>query len=339
VKQETNAGGWPTLILRREVLALLGSAAVGWPVVTRAQQPPLPVIGFVNSASPKSYERPLAAYLKGLSEAGYVDGHNVVIEYRWADGKYEQLPVFVADFVQRKVDVIAATSTPGAIAAKAATTTIPVVFTSSDNPVMLGLVASLRRPGGNVTGATQLNVEVAPKRLELMHELLPAATNIGLLVNPSSPLADPVIRNVSAAATSLGLTLHVLRAKSEEEIAAAFASLAQLRVEALVIGSDVFFTSRSEEIAQLAIRNRLPTVFQYPEFTTVGGLISYGGDIGESYRMAGLYTGRILKGEKPANLPVQQVTQVELIINLKTAKTLGITFPLSILGRADEVIE
>jgi putative ABC transport system substrate-binding protein len=297
------------------------------------------VIGFVNAASPQGYARPLSAFLKGLGEAGYVEGQNVVIEYRWAEGQYDRLPSFVADLVERKVDVLAATSTPAAIAARAATTTIPIVFTTSGDPVRLGFVASLSRPGGNITGASQLNVEVAPKRLELIHEVIPSATNIGLLLNPTDPLAEPVSAELSAAATGLGLKLHVLHAKSEQDFSALFENLARRRAEALVIGTDVFFNSHSEELAGLTLRHHLPAIYQYREFTGGGGLMSFGGSIAESYRLAGVYTGRILKGEKPANLPVQQVTKVELVINLKTARALDITFPISMLGRADEVIE
>jgi putative ABC transport system substrate-binding protein len=324
---------------RRQFITLFGGATLAWPLAARAQQPKMPVIGFVNSASRQGYARPLSAFLKGLGETGYVEGHNVAIEYRWGDGHYDRLPSFVADLVQRKVNVLAATSTPAAIAARAAMTTIPIVFTTSGDPVKLGLVDSLSRPGGNVTGASQLNVEVAPKRLELMHELIPAATSISLLVNPTNPLAEPVSKELSSAAAALGLKLQIVRAKSEQDFGTLFENLAQLRTEALVIGTDVFFNSRSEHIAALALRYHIPAIYQYHEFTDGGGLMSFGGSIEESYRLAGIYTGRILKGEKPADLPVQEVTKVELYINLKTAKTLGITFPLSMLGRADEVIE
>jgi putative ABC transport system substrate-binding protein len=324
---------------RREVITLLGGAAVAWPVAARAQQAAMPVIGFVNAGSPKGYARPLAAFVKGLGETGYVEGHNVAIEYRWAEGQYDRLPAFVADFVRRKVNLIAGTSTQGALAAKAASSSIPIVFTTSGDPVQLGFVTSLSRPDGNITGAAQLNVEVAPKRLELMHEVLPTAANIGLLVNPTSPSAEPVSQGLQAAAATLRLKLHVLNASSEQDFATVFATLSQLQVEALVIGPDTFFTSRSEELAAFAVRHRMPAIYQYPEFTAAGGLMSYGGTITESYRLAGIYAGRILKGEKPADLPVQQVTKVELILNLKAAKALGITFPLALIGRADEVIE
>ena len=323
---------------RRDFITLIGGAAAAWPLAARAQQAAMPVIGFVNAGSPKGYARPLSAFLKGLGQAGYVEGRNVTIEYRWAEGQYDRLPAFVADFVQRKVNVIAGTSTQGGLAAKAAAATIPVVFTTSGDPVRLGFVTSLSRPDGNITGAAQLNVEVAPKRLELIREVLPSAVNVALLTNPTSPLTEPLLRGLRTAAAALRLKLHVLQASSEQDLITAFAALAQLRADALVIGTDSFFTSRSEDLAALAVRHRVPAIYQYPEFTIAGGLMSYGGTITESYRLAGIYVGRILKGEKPADLPVQ-VTKVELIVNLKSAKALGITFPLSVLGRADEVIE
>jgi ABC-type uncharacterized transport system substrate-binding protein len=331
---------WMEFLRRRHAfISLIVSAAAAWPFAAGAQQPAMPVVGFLNGGSPKAYARPLSAFLKGLAETGYVEGRNVAIEYRWAEGQYDRLPAFAADFVTRKVNVIAGTSTQGGLAAKAVTSTIPVVFTTSGDPVQLGLVSSLSRPDGNVTGASQLNVEVAPKRLELMHEVLPAAANFALLINPTSSLAGRVSRDLQAAADSRRLKLHILNASSERDFAAVFATLAQLRADALVIGTDTFFTSRSEELATLVVRQRVPAIYQYPEFTTAGGLMSYGGTITESYRLAGIYAGRILKGEKPGDLPVQQVTKVELIINLKSAKALGITFPISLLGRADEVIE
>jgi putative tryptophan/tyrosine transport system substrate-binding protein len=323
---------------RREFMALLGGAAA-WPLAAQAQQPAMPVIGFVNSGSPKGYARPLSAFLKGLAETGHVEGRNVAIEYRWAEGQYDRLPAFVADFVHRKVNLIAGTSTQGGLAAKAVTSTIPVVFTTSGDPVRLGLVNSMSRPDGNVTGASQLNVEVAPKRLELMRELLPDAANLALLVNPTSPIAGSLSHDLQAAAAALRFKLHVVKATGERDFAAVFATLAQLRADALVIQPDTFFTSRSEEIAALTVHHRMPAIYQYPEFTAAGGLMSYGGNITESYRLAGIYAGRILKGEKPADLPVQQVTKVELIVNLKTARALGITVPLPLSGRADEVIE
>jgi putative ABC transport system substrate-binding protein len=322
---------------RREFITLLGGAAT-WPLAARAQQPAMPVIGFLNSASPGPYP-PLSAFLKGLNDRGFVEGRNVAIEYRWAEGHYERLPALIADLVQRNVSVIAATSTPAAVAAKAANTTIPIVFTTSGDPVQLGFVSSLSQPGGNLTGATQLNVEVSAKRLELMHEALPIATNFALLVNPPGPNTKAELGDYNAAATALGLTLHVLRASSEQDLGSVFESLSQLKTEALVIGSDPFFSRYIEKIAELALRYRMPAIYQYAEFTTAGGLMSYGGNVGESYHIAGVYVGRILNGEKPANLPVQQVTKVELIVNLKTAKALGITVPSQIVARADEIID
>ena len=299
----------------------------------------MPVIGFLNSASPDGYAVPVRAFRQGLKDIGYVEGQNVAIEYRWAEGQYDRLPALAADLVRRQVTAIAATSTPAALTAKAATTTIPIVFTTASDPMRLGLVASLSRPGGNVTGATQLNVEVGPKRLELVRELLPAATIIALLVNPTNPVAETLARDLQAAARTIGLQLHILNASTERDIDDAFVNLAKLRASALVVGSDVFFNTRSEQLGALTVRHGVPTIYQYREFAAAGGLMSYGGSITDSYRRAGGYTGRILKGEKPADLPVQQSTKVELIINLKTAKTLGLTLPLSLLGRADEVIE
>jgi putative ABC transport system substrate-binding protein len=322
---------------RREFITLLGGAAA-WPLAARAQQAAMPVVGLLNGGSPGPYAPYVAAFRQGLKEAGYIEGENVTIEYRWLEGQYDRAPSMAAELVRRQVAVIVA-NTPGNLAAKAATTTIPIVFTTAGDPVQLGFVASLSRPGGNLTGVTQLGVEVGPKRLELAHELVPAATIIGLLVNPASPTAEPITRNLEEASRTLGLKLHVLHASTEREIEKAFATLLQLRAGALVISPDPFFVTQSEQLAALALRQAMPAIFQYRPFAAAGGLVSYGGSIADSYRTAGVYTGRILKGEKPANLPVQQSTKVELIINLKTAKALGLTVPLSLLGRADEVIE
>jgi putative ABC transport system substrate-binding protein len=326
---------------RREFISLLGgTAAAAWPLAARAQQQPMPVVGFINAASPKSYARQLAAFLKGLSDAGYDDGRNVVIEYVWADGRNDRLPAMAADLVHSKVAVIAATSTPAALAAKAATATIPIVFETGSDPIQIGLVSSLNRPGGNVTGVAQTNVEITPKRLELLHVLLPNASVIALLVNPTNPVqAEIESREVLAAAHTLGLELHVMNASAERDFDAVFAKLTQLRMGGLVIGGDPFFTSRIEQLAALSVRHAVPTIYQWREFAVAGGLLSYGSDITETYRMTGNYIGWILKGEKPADLPVQQANKVELYINMKTAKALGISFPLSLLGRADEVIE
>jgi ABC-type uncharacterized transport system substrate-binding protein len=324
---------------RREFVALLGGVAAVWPLSARAQQSGMPVIGFLNSGSPGPYGRILAAFRQGLKEAGYVEGQNATIEYRWAHGQYERLPALAVELIHRPVAVLAATSTPAALAAKAATTTVPTVFTTASNPVEIGLVASLSRPGGNVTGATQLSVEVGPKRLELVRELIPTATIVGLLVNPTNPVARTLSRDLQAAARTLGLQLDILHASTERDIDDAFATLVQRRASALVIVADAFFNSRSEQLGALTLRHAVPSIFGYHEFVDAGGLMSYSGSITDSYRWAGNYSGRILRGEKPADLPVQQSTKVELIINLKTAKTLGLTVPPTLLARADEVIE
>jgi len=325
---------------RRDFITLLGGAAAARPLAARAQQPALPVIGFLNADSPKSYARQLSAFLKGLSEAGYVDGHNVTIEYRWAEGQNDRLPAMAADLVHSQVAVIAATTTAASLAAKAATTSIPIVFETGADPVQLGLVPNLNHPGGNITGVTQTNQEVTPKRLQLLHELVPSASIMALLVNPASHYqAETQSREALTAAHTLGLELHVLNASTDSDFDAVFTSLAQMRAGGLVIASDPFFIGRSEQLAALTLRHAVPTIFETREFAAGGGLMSYGADIAETYRLAGNYTGRILKGDKPADLPVQLATKVEFYINLKTAKALAITFPLTLLGRADEVIE
>jgi putative tryptophan/tyrosine transport system substrate-binding protein len=326
---------------RREVIVLVGGAAAAWSANARAQQPAMPVIGFLSSASPDLYAHVMRAFRQGLSETGYFEDRNVAIEYRWAHGQNDRLLALADDLVRRQVAVIVApASTPAALVAKAATTTIPIVFQTAADPVEIGLVANMNRPGGNLTGVATFGQEVGPKRLELLHEVVPTATVMALLVNPTSPiLAESTIKDAQAAARALGLKLHVLHASTERDFDTIFATVVQLRAGALVIGPDAVFTSRSEQLAALALRYTVPAIYQWREFAAAGGLMSYGGNITDGLRVVGVYTGRILKGEKPADLPVQQFTKVELIINLKTAKALGLTVPLSLLGRADEVIE
>ena len=324
---------------RREFVTLLGGAAA-WPVAARAQQPAMPVVGYLGTGSPAAETPFVAGFVQGLKESGYVDGQNAAIEYRWAEGQYDRLPALAADLVRRQVTVIAAPgSVPSALAAKAATSTIPIIFSGAVDPVTAGLVASLNRPGGNVTGVTSLNVEVGPKRLELMHELAPTATIIALLVNPTNPNVETLSRDAQAAAHTLGLHLHVLHASTERDIDRDFAMIAQLRAGALVTGPDPFLLSRKEQLAALALSRAVPSISPFREFVAAGGLMSYGGSLTEMYHLAGVYAGRILRGEKPADLPVQQPTKFELVINLKTAKALDIEVPISMQLLADEVIE
>jgi putative ABC transport system substrate-binding protein len=324
---------------RREFITLLGGTAT-WPLAARAQQQAMPVIGLLDSTSPDVHTNLLRSFRQGLNETGLVEGSNVAIEYRWSDGQYGRLPELAADLAHREVSVITTIDgSASALAAKAATSTIPIIFRIGADPVALGLVASLNRPGGNVTGVTSLTVEVGPKRLEVLHQLVPTATVMALLLNPTSPFAETLTRDLQAAARMLGLRIHVLNASTDGDITSAFAQLLQLRTAGLVIGSDVFFNSRSQQLAARTVRHAMPAVYQYREFVAAGGLMSYGGSLEDSYRSAGIYTGRVLKGEKPADLPIQQSTKVELFINLKTAKGLGLEVPPTLLARADEVIE
>ena len=322
---------------RRTFITLLGGAAT-LPLAARAQQAALPAVGFLNGGSSWEYAQMADAFRKGLGETGYIEGRNVWIEYRWAEGRYERLPALAADLVRRQVSVIAA-NTPASPIAKAATTSIPIVFLTSADPVAAGLVASLNRPGGNLTGVAVLNVEVGPKRLELLHEAVPAASVVALLINPINPNSERQSKDMQAAARSLGLQLHALHASTERDFDTAFARLVQLRAGALIIGADAFFINQSEQLAALALRHAVPAIATYREFVAAGGMMSYGGDLADSFRIMGVYSGRILKGEKAADLPVQQETKFALIINVKTAKALGLTVPLPLLGRADEVIE
>jgi putative ABC transport system substrate-binding protein len=325
---------------RREFITLLGGTAATWPLAARAQQRAMPVIGFLSSTSPQVYAARLPAFAQGLKEEGYIEGQNVAIDYRWAGDRDDRLPVLAAELVHRQVTVIAAGGTPASVAAKAATATIPIVFETASDPVTLGLVVSLNRPGGNLTGVTNLNVEVAQKRLELLRELLPAATIIAVLVDPSAPaLTEQFMRGMQAAAPALGMQLHVLHANTDRDLDTVFAAIGQLRADALVIGPYLFFNSHIEQLVALSLRRAVPAIFTQRKYVAAGGLMSYGADEAESYRLIGIYTGKILKGANPGDLPVQRATKVELTINLKTAKALGITVPLALSGRADEVIE
>jgi ABC-type uncharacterized transport system substrate-binding protein len=325
---------------RREFITLLGGAVATYPLAARAQQPAMPVVGFLNVESLEGYRRMATAFRQGLEEAGYVEGQNVAIEYRWAEGRGDRLPAMAADLVRRQVTVIAATTTPAALAAKAATTVIPIVFETGGDPVGLGLVPSLSRPGSNITGVTQLGTGMVSKQLEVLREMLPTARVIALLVNPTNPAAANVeTREALSAARTLGLELHVLNASTETDFDGIFAQLIELRASGLVICADPLFSSRSEQLGELTARRAVPAVYKGREFAAAGGLMSYGASTVDAYRLAGVYTGRVLKGAKPADLPVQQATKVELYINLKTAKALSLTVPLPLSGRADEVFE
>jgi putative tryptophan/tyrosine transport system substrate-binding protein len=327
-------------VRRRDFIKVIAGSTVVWPLAARAQQTAMPVVGYLSAATPNEGEPNAAAFRRGLQEAGYVEGKNVAIEYSWAEQQIDRLPAMAADLVKRRVNVIAATSTPGALAAQAATTTIPIVFEMGSDPVRLGLVTNLNRPGGNVTGVTSLVVEVAPKRLELLHELLPTARVMALLVNPADrALAQAQAREVLSASRNRKLELHVLNVGSEGDFDAVFADIKRLRVDGLVIGVGSVFLRGINKLAALTASHAVPAIYQYRAFPVAGGLMSYGSDILDSYRLAGVHTGRVLKGENPAELPVVQASKFELVINLKTAKALGINVPPSMQARADEMIE
>jgi putative ABC transport system substrate-binding protein len=324
---------------RREFIGIVGSAAAAWPLAARAQLS-IPVIGFLGAEAYEAWTERLEAFRQGLGEAGFVEGRNVTIEYRWANGRLVQLPVLAAELVRRDVAVIVAPgAAPAALAAQAATTTIPVVFQTAGDPVRLGLVASLNKPGGNVTGITSLGVQVVPKRLQLLRELIPTLTSVAVLANPSNPITEGNLRELDAVARQQKIHLHVLEAMTEDDFDLAFTRMANLQVGGLLIMPDSFLTSHGATLGALAASHNVPAIYQYRSFVTAGGLMSYGTSFAGLFRQVGVYTGRVLKGEKPADLPVQQAINFELFINLKTAKALKLSVPLTLLGRADEVIE
>jgi putative tryptophan/tyrosine transport system substrate-binding protein len=323
---------------RRDFIRVIAVSAAGWPMAARAQQSVMPIIGFLNGGSSDGYVAQVAGFREGLKEGGYVDGQNVKIEYRWADDLYDRLPAMAMDLVRHEVTAIVA-NTPAVRAAQAATKTIPIVFITGVDPVAFGLVASLNRPGGNLTGIASLVDEVGPKRLELLHDLLPNASTVALLINPRNPSAAVQIRDAQAAASAFGQEIHILNASTESDIDTALATFGQMRAAALIFVNDALFNSRLDQLAAITARRAIPAISPWREFVVAGGLMSYGINQPDLYRQAAIYVGRVLNGERPADLPVQQATKVELHINLKTAKALGITFPESILQRADEVIE
>jgi ABC-type uncharacterized transport system substrate-binding protein len=324
---------------RRDLITLLGGAAA-WPLAARAQQPAMPVIGFLHGGSPVAWTDPLRGFHRGLKDAGFVEGENVAIVYRWAEGQLDRLPALAAELVRRQVSMIAAFSSAAAFAAKAATTTIPIVFHVAADPVGLGLVASLARPGGNLTGISFLSVELAAKRLELLRELVPTATRVAVLVNPANPAnAESTVRDVETAARAMGLQIQVLNASNSRKIDEAFTSVARERPDALYVGADQLFTTRSVQLVQLAARLAVPATYSARQFTDIGGLMTYGTNIADSYRQIGIYASRIFKGAKPADLPVEQSAKFELVINHQTARMLGLTVPPTLLTAADEVIE
>lgn len=324
---------------RRDFVSLLGGVAVTWPLAARAQQQAMPVIGFLHGTSLETRRAEVTSFHRGLSDTGYVEGQNVAVEYRWAEGRYDRLPAMAADLVDRQVSVIAAFGTAAALAAKAATTTIPVVFIVGGDPVALGLVVSLSQPGGSITGVTPLNDQLAPKLLELLHELVPKAAVIGYLINPNNATSENLSRQVEVAERTIGQRVHILNASSEHDFDPAFATLDQIRAGGLCVQGDTFFNGRRKQLVALAAHHSIPTIYAFRDYALAGGLMSYGTSLWDAYHQVGIYAARILNGEKPADLPVQQSVKVEFIINLKTAKALGLTFPLSLLGRADEVIE
>jgi putative tryptophan/tyrosine transport system substrate-binding protein len=327
---------------RRDFVAGIGGALATWPLAARSQQAPLPLLGVLTPYSPAlpNWPQRMTAFQQGLAEIGFVDGKNVAIDTLWGEGRYDRLPALAADLVRRRASVIVTAGTPATLAAMAATTTIPIVFTFASDPVALGLVASLAKPGGNFTGVTRLLVELAPKKLDLLKQIIPGATSMALLINPKNPgVADPERRDVAAAARAHGIELHVLEASDETGIVEAFKTALRIRAGAVLVSADGFFALQVAQLGALSLEHRMPAIFNYREFAAAGGLISYNGSLADSYLIAGQYAGRILKGEKPADIPVQQSTKIEMFINLKTARALGLTIPTGILVLADEVIE